>query len=108
MSDKRDETVYREVTFAAVALGIVQGILMTMAFVYSGLKLGFTLGGSTVAAIMGFTVLKGVLGKGTILENNINQTIASGINIAGSGVIFTLPGQFINIRETQIACSPLD
>ena len=68
---------------------------MTAAFVYSGLKLGFTLGGSTVAAIMGFTVLKGVLGKGTIVENNINQTIASGINIAGSGVIFTLPVLFM-------------
>jgi len=86
---------YREVTVAAVLLGLVQGVLMTSAFVYSGLKLGFTLGGSTVAAIMGFTILKGVLGKGTIVENNINQTIASGINIAGSGVIFTLPVLFM-------------
>lgn len=86
---------YREVTLPAVLLGLVQGILMTAAFVYSGLKIGFTLGGSTVAAIMGFTVLKGMLGKGTIVENNINQTIASGINIAGSGVIFTLPVLFM-------------
>jgi len=101
MSEKRDVAAYREVTFAAVALGVVQGVLMTMAFVYSGLKLGFTLGGSTVAAIMGFTVLKGVLGKGTILENNINQTIASGINIAGSGVIFTLPVLFMMGMKDQ-------
>lgn len=86
---------YREVSVAAVLLGIVQGILMTAAFVYSGLKLGFTLGGSTVAAIMGFVVLKLFMGKGTIVENNINQTIASGINIAGSGVIFTLPVLFM-------------
>jgi putative OPT family oligopeptide transporter len=93
--EKKTTEEYREVTVAAVLLGLVQGILMTTAFVYSGLKLGFTLGGSTVAAIMGFTVLKGVMGKGTIVENNINQTIASGINIAGSGVIFTLPVLFM-------------
>ncbi|MFP4497924.1 MAG: OPT/YSL family transporter [Vulcanimicrobiota bacterium] len=86
-----EEDKYREITPAAVILGIIQGIIMTGAFVYAGLKLGFTLSGSTVAAIMGFVVLKGIMKKGTIIENNINQTIASGINIAGSGVIFTLP-----------------
>lgn len=82
---------YREITFAGVALGVLQGLLMTAAFVYSGLKLGFTLGGSTIAAILGFAVLKGIMKKGTIIENNINQTIASGINITGAGLIFTLP-----------------
>lgn len=82
---------YREITFAGVTLGILQGLLMTAAFVYSGLKLGFTLGGSTIAAILGFAVLKGIMKKGTIIENNINQTIASGINITGAGLIFTLP-----------------
>ena len=29
--------------------------------------------------------------KGTMIENNINQTIASGINTAEPGVVFTLP-----------------
>jgi len=82
---------YKEITGRAVALGIVQGIVMTMAFTYAGLKLGFTIGGSTVAAIMGFVVLRGVLKGGTIIENNINQTVASGINTASAGVIFTLP-----------------
>ncbi len=82
---------YREITFAGVTLGVLQGLLMTAAFVYSGLKLGFTLGGSTIAAILGFAVLKGIMKKGTIIENNINQTIASGINITGAGLIFTLP-----------------
>lgn len=82
---------YPELTFAAIALGIVQGAVMTAAFVYAGLKLGFTLGGSTIAAILGFALLRGVLGRGTIVENNINQTIASGINTSGGGIIFTLP-----------------
>jgi putative OPT family oligopeptide transporter len=82
---------YREISFAAVVLGIIQGIIMTGAFVYAGLRLGFSIGGSTIAAIMGFALLKGVLKKGTICENNINQTIASGINTTGGGIIFTLP-----------------
>ena len=36
---------YRELTFAALALGVVQGAIMTASFVYIGLKLGFGLPG---------------------------------------------------------------
>lgn len=89
------EAPYRELTVAAAVVGVLIGSVMTAAFVYVCLKLGFGLGGSTVAAILGFAVLKGVLGKGTIVENNINQTIASGVNNASSGVSFTLPALFI-------------
>lgn len=86
---------YRELTLAAVAVGVVIGAVMTSAFVYVALKLGMGLGGSTVAAILGFAVLRGLLGKGSIVENNINQTVASGVNNASSGVAFTLPALFI-------------
>jgi uncharacterized oligopeptide transporter (OPT) family protein len=86
---------YRELTFAAVALGVVQGIILNCAFVYAALKLGFSIGGSTVAAITGYALLRGVMKKGTSIENNINQTIASGINTAGTGVVFTLPALFM-------------
>lgn len=86
---------YRELTPAAVILGIIQGIVLNIAFVYAALKLGFSIGGSTVAAIIGYGLLRGVLKKGTIVENNINQTIASGINTAGTGVVFTLPALYM-------------
>mgnify|MGYP001235817398 FL=1 len=66
---------YRELTLAAVLLGIIQGVILNLAFVYAALKLGFSIGGSTVAAIMGYALLKGVMGKGTSIENNINQTL---------------------------------
>ncbi|MBN4077338.1 OPT/YSL family transporter, partial [Sulfobacillus acidophilus] len=82
---------YRELTAAAVILGIFQGIILNLAFVYAALKLGFSIGGSTVAAITGYALLRGVYKKGTMIENNINQTIASGINTAGTGIVFTLP-----------------
>jgi len=86
-----EKGAYREITVTSVILGILLGSIMTMAFVYAGLKLGFTIGGSTIAAILGFVVLKGILRRGTIVENNINQTVASGVNIASAGIIFTLP-----------------
>lgn len=86
---------YRELTPAAVILGIGQGIILNLAFVYAALKLGFSIGGSTVASIMGYALLRGVLRKGTMIENNINQTIASGINTAGTGIVFTLPALFM-------------
>ena len=89
---------YREITVGAIVLGIIQGMLMTSSFVYIGLKLGFGLPGSSVAAILGFALLRGVgrkalkvTGCGSIVENNINQTVASGINTASAGVVFTFP-----------------
>ena len=81
---------YPELTWQALIFGALLGVVMTSAFVYVGLKLGFGLGGSTVAAILGFVVLR-ALGTGTIIENNVAQTIASAINVSSSGVIFTLP-----------------
>lgn len=86
---------YRELTPAAVILGILQGIVLNLSFVYAALKLGFSIGGSTVASIMGYALLRGVLRKGTSIENNINQTIASGINTAGTGIVFTVPALFM-------------
>ncbi len=86
---------YRELTPAALIFGVLIGAVMTAAFVYVGLKLGFVLPGSTVAAILGFAVLRGVMRKGSIIENNINQTVASGVNSASAGIAFTLPALFI-------------
>jgi len=86
---------YREITWPAILLGIVIGIMLSACFTYAGLLLGFTIGGSAVAAILGYGVLRGVLRKGTIVENNINQTIASGINISTGGIIFTVPAFYL-------------
>ncbi|MEM9643971.1 MAG: OPT/YSL family transporter [Planctomycetota bacterium] len=86
---------YRELTPRAFLLGIIQGIVLNVAFVYAALKLGFSIGGSTVASIMGFALLRGVFRGGTMTENNINQTIASGINTAGTGIVYTVPALFM-------------
>ncbi len=94
---------YRELTWSAAIFGVLIGAVMTAAFTYVALKLGFTLSGSTVAAILGFAVLRGLLRKGSIVENNINQTIASGVNNASPGVAFTLPALYILGLEGQFS-----
>lgn len=86
---------YRELTVAAVLIGVCIGAIMTSAFVYIALKLGFSLGGSTVAAILGFGVLRNFVKDSTIIENNINQTVASGVNNASAGVAFTVPALYL-------------
>ena len=68
---------------------------MNAAITYAGLKIGFTIVGSSIAAVLGFGVLRGVLRKGTILEVNIGQTTASAVNTPNSGVIFTVPVLFL-------------
>ncbi|MCE1246603.1 MAG: oligopeptide transporter, OPT family [Firmicutes bacterium] len=84
-----------EITFLSVALGIIQAIIFGMAMVYVGLKIGMTISASIPAAVISMGVLKGLFKRGTILENNIVQTICSaGVSIA-SGVIFTIPAAFL-------------
>ncbi len=82
---------YREITFAGIALGVVVGVVMTVSFTYAGLKLGFTVPASMVSAMLGWGVLRGLLKRGSIVENNINQTVAAAINVSSAGVIFTVP-----------------
>jgi len=82
---------YREVTVSAIVFGVVAGVVMNAAITYVGLKIGFTIVTSAIAAVLGFGVLRGLLRRGSILETNIGQTIASAINQTCAGVIFTVP-----------------
>lgn len=91
---------YREVTVAAVLFAIVVGVVMNASITYAGLKIGFTIVGSSIAAVLGFGILRG-LGRifnpnaGSIVETNIAQTVASAVNTSNSGVIFTVPVLFL-------------
>lgn len=86
---------YREVTVAAMVLGIVVGMVLTASMTYAGLVIGFVVPASAVAAILGWGLLRGMLRRGSIVENNINQTVASAINNTSAGVIFTFPALFL-------------
>ena len=93
---------YREITPLAIVVGILLGIVMNAAVTYSGLKIGFTLGGSAIAAVLGWGILRGVFRRGTIVENNIAQTVASSVNTSNSGIIFTVPVLYLLGLQSQI------
>jgi uncharacterized oligopeptide transporter (OPT) family protein len=103
LPDQSTPTRYREVTVSAVLFGVVFGALMNMAIAYTGLKIGFTIVGGAIAAVVGFGVLRGVLGKGSILEVNIGQTIATAVNCTNGGIIFTVPVLFLLHIELDAA-----
>jgi uncharacterized oligopeptide transporter (OPT) family protein len=93
---------YREITPLAIIVGIMIGVVMNAAITYSGLKIGFTLGGSAIAAVLGWGVLRGIFRRGTIVENNIAQTVASAVNTSNSGLIFTVPVLYLLGLQAEI------
>jgi len=81
--------VARELTARGLALGALITIVFTAANVYLGLKVGLTFASSIPAAVISMAALR-VLGRGTILENNMVQTQASAAGTLSS-VIFVMP-----------------
>lgn len=79
-----------EFTLKAVILGSVFGIIFGAATVYLGLKVGLTVSASIPIAVLAISIFK-KLGKSTILENNIVQTIGSAGESVAAGVVFTVP-----------------
>lgn len=80
-----------EVTVRALILGGILSIVMGWANTYLGLYAGMTVAASIPAAVISMAILRGVMRTGTILENNIVQTMASTGESLAAGVIFTVP-----------------
>jgi len=86
---------YPELTLTAVVIGYALGIIIVISMGYACLILGFSHESSELAAILGFGILRGILRRNSIIENNINQTIASSVNGASAGMMFSIPALFI-------------
>ena len=86
---------YPELTWPAILVGYLIGGLIAVSIGYASLILGFSIEGSEVAAILGFGVLRGVLRRRSIVENNINQSLASAVNAASAGMMFSIPALFM-------------
>jgi len=91
---------YPELTWPAILVGYALGILIALSIGYAALILGFSIEGSELAAILGFGILRGLMRRNSIIENNINQTVASAVNGASAGMMFTVPALFI-LGETD-------
>jgi putative OPT family oligopeptide transporter len=79
-----------EFTPKAILLGSLLGIVFGAATVYLGLKVGLTVSASIPIAVLAISIFK-KLGKATILESNIVQTIGSAGESVAAGVVFTVP-----------------
>lgn len=80
-----------EFTLRAMVLGTILGIVFGAANSFLGLKTGLTVSASIPAAVMSMAILRGIFKRGTILENNIVQTLGSTGESLAAGVIFTIP-----------------
>ncbi len=85
-----DEKIVPEFTLKAIILGAIFGIIFGAATVYLALKAGLTVSASIPIAVLAIAVFKRI-GKSTILENNIVQTIGSAGESVAAGVAFTIP-----------------
>lgn len=86
---------YPELSKQAILVGYFLGVIIAISIGYASLKLGFSIEGSELAAILGFGILRGILRRRSIVENNVTQTIASAVNGASSGLMFSVPAIFI-------------
>ena len=66
-----------ELTFTSVLLGVILAVVFGAANAYLGLRVGMTVSASIPAAVISMGVMRFILKRDSVLENNIVQTIGS-------------------------------
>ena len=84
-----------EFTLKAVVVGVVLGLVFGAANAYLGLRVGMTVSASIPAAVMTVAAFRLLRTRGTILEANLSQTVASASTSLATGTIFTIPALFL-------------
>ena len=85
----------KELTPTAIVLGVLLAVVFGAANAYLGLRVGLTVSASVPAAVISMGVLRFVLRRDSILENNMVQTIGSAGESLAAGAIFTLPALYL-------------
>lgn len=80
-----------ELSARAVLLGLALSAAFGMVNGYLALKVGLTVSASIPAAVLSMAILRGLMRRGTILENNVVQTTASAGDSLAAGIAFTVP-----------------
>ncbi|ACL69866.1 OPT family oligopeptide transporter [Halothermothrix orenii] len=89
------EKVMPEFTLTSVIVGILMAVIFGAANAYLGLKVGMTVSASVPAAVISMAIIRGIMKRDSILENNMVQTVASAGESLAAGVIFTIPALII-------------
>ncbi len=93
------DQVLPEFTVTSIILGIILAVVFGGANAYLGLRVGMTVSASIPAAVISMGVIRVILKKDSILENNMVQTIGSAGESLAAGAIFTLPAIFMWAEE---------
>ena len=71
------DRVAPEFTLTSVLLGVALAVVFGAANAYLGLRVGMTVSASIPAAVISMGVIRVLLKKNSILENNMAQTVGS-------------------------------
>ena len=93
------DKIIPEFTATSIVLGVILAVVFGAANAYLGLRVGMTVSASIPAAVISMGVIRVILKKDSILENNLVQTIGSAGESLAAGAIFTLPALFIWAQE---------
>jgi len=93
------DKIMPEFTVVSVLLGSILAIVFGGANAYLGLRVGMTVSASIPAAVLSMGIIRFILKRDSILENNMVQTIGSAGESVAAGAIFTLPALFMWAKE---------
>ncbi len=100
------DKVVPEFTVTSVILGVLLAVVFGGANAYLGLRVGMTVSASIPAAVLSMGIIRFMLKKNSILENNMVQTIGSAGESLAAGAIFTLPALFMWAEESDAISTP--
>ncbi len=89
-----EDTDLPELTFRAVALGVLMAVVLGAANAYLGMRAGLTVAATFPAAVVAMAALRAL--GGSVLEENISRTTASVGEALVAGAIFTIPAFIIS------------
>ena len=102
MDNKKDfkpfisaDKIVPEFTITSLLIGILLAVVFGAANAYLGLRVGMTVSASIPAAVLSMGIIRVILRRDSILENNMVQTIGSAGESVAAGAIFTLPALFL-------------
>ena len=88
-----------ELTVTSIIIGLILAVVFGAANAYLGLRVGMTVSASIPSAVISMGVIRVIMKKESILENNMVQTIGSAGESLAAGVIFTMPALFMWAQE---------
>ena len=100
------DKIVPEFTVTSIVLGIILAVVFGAANAYLGLRVGMTVSASSPAAVISMGIIRLILRKNSILENNMVQTIGSAGESLAAGAIFTLPALFMWAAEDSSVATP--